>query len=122
MFYKLDSTRLKLKEYWWGSPNPLVIFGWMAKWLRIRLPGSVDDPNVESLEPFRTQPADLPKEARAKFHDVHEELAACGFRSPVCYWIHDPDRSLRAARIPHLRSSGRRPARTGLKYEITSGY
>jgi len=111
MFYKLDSTRLELKEYWWGSPNPLVIFGWITKWLRIRLPGSVDDPNVESLEPFRIDAADLPEEARTKFHAVHEELAACGFHSPVCYWIHDAVHQTDVYQAVYLHETGQAFAR-----------
>lgn len=89
MFYKLNSTRVTLREYWWGTPNPLVILMWIVKWLRIRIPGSVDDPNVESLEPFRVSPTDWPEEVRTKFQRAHEEVKACGFHSPVCYWIHD---------------------------------
>jgi Zn-dependent protease len=111
MFYKLDSTRVTLKEYWWGTPNPLVIFGWLAKWLRIKLPGSVDDPNVESLEPFRVAPADLPEEARAKFHAVHEELAACGFHSPVCYRIHDAVHQTDIYQAVYLHEAGQAFAR-----------
>ncbi len=111
MFYKLNSTRLQLKEYWWGSPNPLVIFGWMAKWLRIRLPGSVDDPNVESLEPFRASPTDLPEEVRAKFRTMHEELAACGFHSPQCYWIRDVVHHTDICQAVYLHETGEAFAR-----------
>lgn len=89
MFYKINSTRVTLREYWWGTPNPLVILLWIVKWLRIRIPGSVDDPNVESIEPFRDSPTEWPEEARAKFQAAHEEMKACGFDSPVCYRIHD---------------------------------
>ncbi len=111
MFYKLDSTRITLREYWWGTPNPLVIFGWIAKWLHIRLPGSVDDPNVDSLEPFRVSPAELPEEARAKFAPLHEELRACGFHSPVCYWIHDAVHQTDIYQAVYLHESGQALAR-----------
>jgi len=89
MFYQLDSTRVTLREYWWGTPNPLVVFGWLTKWLRIRLPGSVDDPNVESLEPFRVAREELPEAVRVRFRPVEEEFDALGFESPVYYWVRD---------------------------------
>ena len=85
MFYKIDSRRFSFREYWWGMPNPLVVLVWLLKFLRIRLPASVDDPNVESLEPFRVTPDQLPDEVRGKFHAFHEELCSLGFHSPVCY-------------------------------------
>ena len=51
-FYDIDSTRWTLREYWWGNPSPMVLVGWMLKWLRVRIPASCDDPNVESLTGF----------------------------------------------------------------------
>jgi Zn-dependent protease len=111
MFYRLDSTRVTLREYWWGTRNPLVIFGWIAKWLRIRLPGSVDDPNVETLDPFRVPPARLPEDVRTRFRPLHDELAACGFHSPECYWVHDVVHQTDIYQVVYLHRSGRAFAR-----------
>ena len=112
MFYKIDSRRISLREYWWGTPNPLIILvAWLIKMLRIRLPGSADDPNVESLEPFRISPDRLPEEARERFHSVHEELQALGFHSPVCYWIHDVKQQTDIYQAVYLHNSGQAMAR-----------
>ena len=111
MFYRLDSTRITLKEYWWGMPNPLVLLGWMAKWLRIRLPGSVDDPPVESLEPFRVDFTELPRDACAEFAPVDEDLRACGFHSPECYWIRDTPRQTDIYQVVYPHESGKAFAR-----------
>ena len=48
-FYEIDSRRFTHKEYWWGNPSPLVLIGWILKWMRIRIPGSTDDSNVDSI-------------------------------------------------------------------------
>ncbi|MDI9445281.1 MAG: hypothetical protein QM844_14025 [Planctomycetota bacterium] len=106
MFYRLDSTRVTLREYWWGTRSPLVVFGWLAKWLRIGLPGSVDDPNVDSLAPFRVAPGDLPAEARSKFHALHEAIEAIGFRAPVCYWVHDIQHQTEICQAAYVHPSG----------------
>jgi len=79
--------------------------------LRVRLPGSVDDPNVDSLEPFRLSPDRLPDEARARFHVAHQELQALGFHSPVCYWIHDVKHQTDIYQAVYLHDSGQAVAR-----------
>ena len=28
-FYDIDSSRVTHREYWWGSPTPLVLIGWI---------------------------------------------------------------------------------------------
>ncbi len=111
MFYKLDSARVSFREYWWGTPNPLVIIAWILRLLRLRLPGSADDPNVDSLEPFRVSPDQLPEEARGRFHAIHTELQALGFHSPVCYWIHDARNQADICQAVYLHDSGEALAR-----------
>src|SRR5919198_417125 len=60
-FYSIDSTRVSHREYWWGTRSPAVLIGWLLKWLRVRIPSSTDDPNVESTLPFLVEalPADV---------------------------------------------------------------
>lgn len=111
MFYKINSSRVTLREYWWGTPNPLVILGWLAKWLRVRLPGSVDDPNVESLEPFRAPPDNWPEAVRQKFESAHVELDALGFHTPVCYHIHDGANQTDIYQAVYLHRTGQAAAR-----------
>lgn len=88
-FYKIDSTRFSFQEYWWGTPSPLVIFGWLAKVLGIRVPGSMDDPAVESLTPHEVSYEALPEQVTSKFNALTTEFVACGFHSPIFHAIND---------------------------------
>src|SRR5438105_3437928 len=86
-FYQVDSTKVSLREYWWGNPSPLVIIGWILKWLRVRIPGSTDDPNAESTLPFVT--ATLPPQIEPMFAARTQQLAQLGFYEPVFHVIYD---------------------------------
>ena len=87
-FYEIDSTRVSLREYWWGTKSPLVIIGWLVKWLHIRIPSSTDDPNTDSTLPFVVEA--LPLEVAHGFEPVITEFMRLGFFHPVYYVIHDP--------------------------------
>lgn len=94
MFYELNSARVTLREYSWGMPWPLVpiLLPLVAilKLLRVRVPGSCDDPNVDLLAPYRVDPADIPDSARAALRPLEEQLVGCGFIDPVYYAMFDP--------------------------------
>lgn len=89
MFYKLDTTRITLHEYWRASPHP----------------------NVESLAPFRVPTAELPEEAQAKFRSLHGELQGCGFHSPVCYRVNDAMHQTDVCQAVYRHESGQAFAR-----------
>ena len=86
-FYAIDSTKVSHREYWWGSRSPLVLIGWLIKWLHIRIPSSTDDPNVESTTPFMVEA--LPADVAQRFELVSTELAGLGFLDPVHHVFHD---------------------------------
>jgi len=88
-FYKIDSTHFTFREYWWGSPSPLVLLAWLVKLLRIRIPGSMDDPPIETLQPHEVSFDQFPEDVRAKFQFHIDELAANGFHSPIFHFIDD---------------------------------
>lgn len=89
VFYKIDSTKISLREYCWGTRSPLVLFAYATTFLRIRLPSSADDPNVESLAPFVVSDAALPADIRAQFSPLIAEVEGLGFHSPVFHAIED---------------------------------
>ena len=91
LFYKLDSSKISLREYWWGSPlNPLVlVIAWLVKLLRIQVPSSSDDPPVKSLAPFEALFQEIPVDVRGEFRPLVVELQRLGFVNPVCHVIHD---------------------------------
>ena len=87
-FYDLDSTQVSHREYWWGNRSPLVLIGWFTKWFRLRIPGSTDDPNVDSTASFLV--TELPPEIAARMEPLALELTALGFREPVYHQINEP--------------------------------
>jgi len=86
--YAIDSTRISLREYWWGTKSPLVLIGWITKWLRIRIPGSTDDPNIESTQPYVVE--SLPDEVMERFRPLGLELGDMGFSDVAYHCIRDP--------------------------------
>ncbi|MFO1488629.1 MAG: site-2 protease family protein [Verrucomicrobiota bacterium] len=86
-FYEIDSTRVSLREYWWGTKSPLILVAVFLKLFRIRIPGSSDDPNTDSTLPFVVEA--LPPDVAAGFAPAADELAAAGFSDPVFHVIQD---------------------------------
>jgi Zn-dependent protease len=86
-FYKINSSRVSHREYWWGTKSPAVLIGWLLKWLRVPIPSSSDDPNTESTLPFVVE--SLPPEIASGFAPLTGELAGFGFSEPVYHVIHD---------------------------------
>lgn len=110
-FYSIDSTRFWLREYWWSSHSPAAFFGWISKWLRIRVTSASDDPNVESLAPFETDEASLPPATLARFEPPTRDLQALGFGCPVFHAIDDPLHNSRIFLATFRHESGRAIAR-----------
>lgn len=106
MFYKINSARVTLREYSWGTPKILLPIAGLLKLLGAELPGSSDDPNVESLEPFRITAAELPGDLREKFRPLEEQLRECGFVDPVYHWISDPFSATRICQATFRHESG----------------
>jgi len=108
-FYSIDSSRVSHREYWWGTPSPLVVFGWSLKWLRVRIPSSSDDPNVDFISPFVTDA--LPADVAQRFEPVAGELAELGFLDPVYHVIYDPGTATTIFWATYRHSSGQHFAR-----------
>jgi Zn-dependent protease len=91
IFYKLVSHRVSLREFWWGcNGNPLTfLIALVVKLLRINIPGSTDDPNVESMQPFEIPPSQIPADIRTQMQPLLAELQSMGFHSPVFHFIRD---------------------------------
>ena len=106
MFYAIDSRRVTLEEYRWGTPAlmmPLVV---LLKLLRVRLPSSTDDPNVESLTPFEIDPDGLPAAERESLRPVEAEFARLGFIDPIYHRILDPLNATRIETVSFRHPSG----------------
>lgn len=111
MFYGIDSSRVTLAEYRWGTPwygMPLIA---LLKLLRVRIPSSTDDPNVEALHPFEIGGDALPDETREQLLPLARELEPLGFRDPVLHAIFDPTTSTRIYWATFRHVTGRAIAR-----------
>src|ERR1043165_8505137 len=87
-FYEIDSTRVTLAEYWWESKSPVILIAALLKALKVRIPGSSDDANTDSLLPFVVDA--LPSDVAARFDAPAPELASLRFHNPIFHIIHDP--------------------------------
>lgn len=108
-FYSIDSTRVSHREYWWGNRSPLVLLGFLLKWLRVRTPGSTDDPNLDSTLPFLVE--SLPEAVTARFAPVAAELTELGFIDPVFHVFEDLATSTTIYWATYRHSSGQHLAR-----------
>ena len=93
MFYKVDSTRMTMREFSVSTPLllwpiALPIFG-LLKVLRVRVDGSPDDPNIEWLSEHEVPRQKLPKDLQTRFDPLEAELAELDFESPVFHQWHD---------------------------------
>lgn len=88
MFYKVDSTRLTLREYVWTSPAIWLPIFVLLKLLRVRLPVQAAIPDC--LRGYLVDPAVIPEDVRAKTLPLEESMQSCGFVEPIYQWIVDP--------------------------------
>src|SRR3954447_16052246 len=112
-FYQIDSTKVSLREYWWGSRSPLVIIGWLLKWLRVRIPGSTDDANTESTLPFVASA--LSPDIESLFAPLALELWRAGYYDPVYHIIYDAGTSTTLYWATFRHTSGNGIARIHLR-------
>jgi hypothetical protein len=109
VFYKIDSRRVALREYWWGSPSPVFLIALFIKLFRIPIPSSSDDLCVDSLEPFEIP--HLPVEVQTKIEPRLRELAELGFQLPVYHSIDDVLHNTRTNLVTLRHSTGQALAR-----------
>jgi Zn-dependent protease len=104
MFYKLDSTRLTLREYAWSTPVLALPVVLLLKLFRVRLSLSAAIP--DSIEPFRAERDEIPEDILEKIGELEEEMRRCGFIDPAYHWICDPYGSRRLCMATFRHTSG----------------
>lgn len=119
VLYKVDSSRASFGELWRDTRGPSVLITWISKLLRARLPGSVNDPNVESLRPFEVPFSSLPADVAARIGPMLRECSFVGFDDsrPVCHAIVDLFNNSRCYSVALSRADGRAVARVVLRME-----
>lgn len=122
VLYKVDSSRASFGELWRDCRSPLVVILWLTKLLRVRLPGSINDPNVESLAPFETSIELLPQDVRQRLDPQLQEWAGLGFDTadPLVHVIIDLFNNSRAYMASVPRIDGKAVARVVVRMEGTS--
>jgi Zn-dependent protease len=111
MFYKIDSTRITLREYGWAHRSSVVLLAALLKLFRIRLDSSADDPNVASLQPFEQPESALPAVVRTAWASLLGDLRAQGFEDPVFHAIADAHHLTQIYLVTLRHASGRAFAR-----------
>jgi Zn-dependent protease len=111
MFYRIDSSRVSLEEYRWGTPGWQMPLALLLRTLRVRIPSSTDDPNVEAITPFEITAEKLPDEVRDRLLPLAGELEELGFVDPLLHTIRDPNTATRIDWATFRHLSGRAVAR-----------
>ncbi len=106
VFYGIDSRRVTLAEYRWGTPLALMPLVLLLKLLRVKLPSSTDDANVASLAAFEVAPSELSPEDRDRLQPMVAGLSRLGFVEPIAHRIVDPLHSTRIVATTLRHHSG----------------
>jgi len=124
-FYRVDSSRTSFIELWRDTRSPVVLIAWLSKLLRVKLPGSVNDPNVVSLLPFLIADQDvaetIPLDVLRRFEPIQRELEGLGFRAPIYFFIDDRFHRSRTIQAALLHRDGRSVARITHRTEGAAG-
>lgn len=88
VFYRVDSRRITLREFWWGSRSSIVTLA-LFKLFRARVQTVMDDPSVETLAPFEVQASGMPGVIMQRLNTGTYQLKALGFHSPIWHVIED---------------------------------
>lgn len=112
-FYDIDSTKVTATEYFYES-KILGIIGLLLKALRVKLPASTDDPNVDSTLGCLAE--SLPAHMLEQFQPAATALATLGFHSPVYQIISDPGTHTTRYWATYLHESGIHYARIHYRF------
>src|SRR3954468_9163183 len=90
VFYRWDSSRASFRELWWDSRSPVtVLVLWITKLLRVRVPGSMNDPNVRTLSACEVGEGAIEAGIRGKLEEAGKELEGLGFVDNISIAIDD---------------------------------
>jgi Zn-dependent protease len=109
-FYRVDSRRVTLREYWWEKPSAVPMAA-LLKLLRVRMSGATDDPCVERLAPFEVPADAVPRVVAQRFHGLVGQLTALGFQAPIWHLIEDGSQHVTTHLATMVHGSGRAWAR-----------
>lgn len=114
-FYRIDSSRVSFREFWWGSKAGALVVAPVVKLFRIQLPSATDDPNVERLGAFEVAADALPEAARARMAPLVAELEALGYANAIHHVLVDEFHRVETCLVTLAHTSGRSWARVHLR-------
>ncbi|MET0551527.1 MAG: site-2 protease family protein [Vicinamibacteria bacterium] len=114
-FYRIDSSRVSFREFWWGSRAGALLVAPFVKLFRIQLPSATDDPNVERLGPFEVPADALPETSRARMAPLVAELEALGYANAIHHFMADALHRVETSLVTLAHTSGRSWARVHLR-------
>ena len=110
VFYRIDSRRVTLREYWWGNPLTVAPAA-LLKVLGVRISSPTDDPCVETLAPFEVEVHDVPGVVAQRLALPIHQLTSLGFRAPLWHVVDDDVQQARTYMATLLHPTGRAWAR-----------
>jgi Zn-dependent protease len=110
VFYRIDSRRVTLREYWWGNPLTVVPAA-LLKVLGVRISSPTDDPCVETLAPFEVEAHDVPGVVAQRLALSIHQLTSLGFRAPLWHVVDDDVQQAKTYMATLLHPTGRAWAR-----------
>lgn len=106
IFYDIDLRNAKLREFAFGTPWRRMPGIALRKLFGLPLPGTTDDPPVESLVAFEVEESALPAEVREQMQPLAQDLATLGFHSPIYHAIDYPRHTVRLYWATYVHRSG----------------
>ena len=86
-FYRIDSRRLRLREWLRSTSTLTALIGWGLKWVGVNLAAGQRAPCVRDWTEFEISGDDLPEEIRTQFSEPLAQLWEAGFRDPLFYHL-----------------------------------
>ncbi|TWT38594.1 site-2 protease family protein [Blastopirellula retiformator] len=113
--FQLNSSRISLREYAFGTPLLLMPLAWAIKAFGINIASSTDDPAVDSLDEFVTD-RPFPANIEAKLAPELQTLETLGFRQQVRHELMLSTHNTTIYRVTMLHETGKYVAR--VQYRI----
>lgn len=105
-YYKLDSRRITLREYWNIAPTWKVLIPWLAGRLNLPFGFGTSFRRPQSLRELEVPEAEFPQTARTSLQPLLEECQQLGFHSPFYSTFENLRRDTRVSAVALLHESG----------------
>lgn len=105
-YYKLDSRRITLREYWNIARTWKVLIPWLAGRLNLQFGFGTSFRRPQSLRELEVREAEFPQPARTSLQPLLEECERLGFHSPFYSTFENLRRDTRVSAVTLLHESG----------------